>query len=184
MTKRGGPSCEFGKGRLTKKQAAMVANNLGLCYMMMGKYGIIPPNQREELLAKVALPGLIRASRLFDPAKARFSTYACAAIRTAIMSYYRNRKRRAGKGHVYRIDDVPVPADKQPLPPARAMCIEVKEMIAELPARSRLVMELRYYQKMTYREIGERIGLSAQAVSQIEKRILNHLRERYGAKEP
>jgi len=180
MIDRGLPSYDFGKKRLTKRQAAMVKDNLGLCYMMMTKNTRIPHWQLDEKLAEVALPGLIRATRSYDPAKGSFATYACWAIRTSIISYYRKLKREAQKATVRRIDDMPILADTQSLPPARLLSKEAGQILARLSPRSRLIMELRHYNKLTYREIGERVGMSLQGVRSAERAILKRLRETYG----
>jgi len=64
---------------------------------------------------------------------------------------------------------------------ARAM---LEPLLARLTPRERRVVELRYVQGLTQREVGERIGVSQMQISRIQARILSGLRERIGEIEP
>jgi predicted DNA-binding protein YlxM (UPF0122 family) len=54
----------------------------------------------------------------------------------------------------------------------------VEECFASLDERERKVVRLYYEEGLSYREIGERIGVSRQRVSEIVKRLLQRLRKR------
>lgn len=60
---------------------------------------------------------------------------------------------------------------------ARAM---LAPLLAKLTPRDRRVVELRFVQGLTQREVGERIGVSQMQVSRIQTRILSALREGLG----
>lgn len=68
--------------RLTPKQQAMVTDNLGLIHFTINQYyrhlADDPDSYQDGVL------GLIRAARDFNPAKARFSTYAVIWIRREV----------------------------------------------------------------------------------------------------
>lgn len=53
-------------------------------------------------------------------------------------------------------------------------------LIAKLPERDRLVLELRFVEELTQREVGEIIGVTQMQVSRILSRILATLREQLG----
>lgn len=56
----------------------------------------------------------------------------------------------------------------------------LKPLIARLAPRDRTVIELRFVEGLTQREVGERIGVSQMQVSRIQNRILETLREQLG----
>jgi RNA polymerase sigma-B factor len=60
---------------------------------------------------------------------------------------------------------------------ARAM---LEPLLARLTPRDRRVVELRFIQGLTQREVGERIGVSQMQVSRIQSRILASLRSKLG----
>ena len=60
---------------------------------------------------------------------------------------------------------------------ARAM---LEPLLAKLTPRDRRVVELRFIQGLTQREVGERIGVSQMQVSRIQSRILASLRSKLG----
>lgn len=56
----------------------------------------------------------------------------------------------------------------------------LEPLLARLTPRDRRVVELRFVQGLTQREVGERIGVSQMQVSRIQSRILDALREQIG----
>jgi RNA polymerase sigma-B factor len=52
----------------------------------------------------------------------------------------------------------------------------VERLLVELPPRERLMIQLRYFEDMTQREIADRLGISQMHVSRLLDRSLNHLR--------
>lgn len=52
----------------------------------------------------------------------------------------------------------------------------VEQLLLELPPRERLMIQLRYFEDMTQREIADRLGISQMHVSRLLNRSLSHLR--------
>src|SRR5690606_18063918 len=55
--------------------------------------------------------------------------------------------------------------------------IALKEAIAGLDERERLIVYLRYYKDQTQSEVAERLGISQVQVSRLEKKILLRMKE-------
>ncbi|MGJ7919918.1 RNA polymerase sporulation sigma factor SigF [Neobacillus sp. LXY-4] len=56
--------------------------------------------------------------------------------------------------------------------------IALKEAILELDDRERLIVYLRYYKDQTQSEVAARLGISQVQVSRLEKKILQHMKDR------
>ncbi|MCS7000015.1 MAG: FliA/WhiG family RNA polymerase sigma factor [Candidatus Kapabacteria bacterium] len=54
----------------------------------------------------------------------------------------------------------------------------VREYLQQLPERKRLVMTLYYYEELTFKEIGEILGLTESRICQIHTQICNDLRKK------
>jgi len=54
----------------------------------------------------------------------------------------------------------------------------VRDYIQELPERKRMVITLYYYEEMTFKEIGEMLGLTESRICQIHTQICNELRKK------
>ncbi len=59
----------------------------------------------------------------------------------------------------------------------------LREALASLPERERLVLSLSYYENVNLKQIGELLHITESRVSQIRTRALKRLRERIGARE-
>jgi RNA polymerase sigma factor for flagellar operon FliA len=57
----------------------------------------------------------------------------------------------------------------------------VRQYIQKLPERKRLVITLYYYEEMTFKEIGEMLGLTESRICQIHTQICNDLRKKLEA---
>lgn len=57
----------------------------------------------------------------------------------------------------------------------------VRQYIQQLPERKRLVITLYYYEEMTFKEIGEMLGLTESRICQIHTQICNDLRKKLEA---
>lgn len=53
----------------------------------------------------------------------------------------------------------------------------IREAIATLPQKDRLVVEYRFYRNMQVKEIAEQVGLSSSRITRIVQAALNHVRE-------
>lgn len=71
--------------------------------------------------------------------------------------------------------------DPSSLPDEKAEIAElgkcIREAIAKLPSKDRIVVEYRFYRNMQVKEIAERIGLSSSRVTRIVQSALNYVRE-------
>lgn len=63
---------------------------------------------------------------------------------------------------------------------ARAQQQDIANAVAELPVKARRILELRYSQDMSLREIGKELNCTAERVRQIERQALDSLREALG----
>lgn len=53
----------------------------------------------------------------------------------------------------------------------------IREAIATLPQKDRLIVEYRFYRNMQVKEIAEQVGLSSSRITRIVQAALNHVRE-------
>jgi len=71
--------------------------------------------------------------------------------------------------------------DPRALPDEKAEISElgkaIREAIATLPQKDRLVVEYRFYRNMQVKEIAEQVGLSSSRITRIVQASLNHVRE-------
>lgn len=71
--------------------------------------------------------------------------------------------------------------DPRALPDEKAEISElgkaIREAIATLPQKDRLVVEYRFYRNMQVKEIAEQVGLSSSRITRIVQAALNHVRE-------
>jgi len=141
----------------------------------------------EELVSE-AMPPLIRAVELFDYTKGySFSTYASSAIRN---TYLRSRARGSerlrretplAEQHVAAIRDAcQRPACGDPF--FREDGIAASSLLGQLTPRERTIVVNRFglgedQQPATYRELGERLGLSKERVRVISHRAIEKLRD-------
>ena len=86
-----------------------------------------------------------------------------------------------------RVTAVPLPDDSAPDPPltedpAQAIVDRawLQELVADLPPDQRDVMELRFFEQLPAREVGERLGKEANAVYQLQHRAIARLRRTIG----
>jgi RNA polymerase sigma factor (sigma-70 family) len=80
---------------------------------------------------------------------------------------------RNGKEHL---------VDRQPGPGQALMALErdaaLQKVIARLPARPRAILRLRTRDRLSFRQIGARLGRSAAAMRMACRRVVRYLRER------
>lgn len=71
--------------------------------------------------------------------------------------------------------------DTSALPDEKAEISElgkaIREAIATLPQKDRLIVEYRFYRNMQVKEIAEQVGLSSSRITRIVQGALNHVRE-------
>lgn len=187
--------------RLTDEQRAVVEANVGLVYgFVHRRYGGKHPKYDDLIQAGVL--GLMRAAQKYDPAKAKFSTYANFWIRNLVARYLDedttirvphhvvcDARARRGKfveeaeaaRRVEKFDAGgdgfhPVGGDD----PARAVEADdefwnLRRALSRLPERQREVV-LRRAAGEQYKVIGESLGVCRERPRQIEREALDRLR--------
>lgn len=148
---------------------------------------------------------LIRAAELWDPSRGiKFNTYAINAIYHKIRDVVTDSGTvihiphdvfgRARRGEtldkkfkiaacrakkVVQLEEgamlLPAPVDQQATSQESSPLLA--EALAALGSRERLVIQLRYYQKLTLRQIGTQLNISHERVRQIRDKALERLRE-------
>jgi len=163
----------------------LIEQNLGLIYSIGSRYR--SRDVEWDDVRGEAFYALVRAVEGFNPWFGfRFSTYACNAIRRALIHLGR-------KATLYRIR-FPVahdPAYEEPVEIDRDSELYLDRLtrvldknLAELTDREFMILDRRFPRDgatgMTLGEVGESIGLSKERVRQIQKRALSKLREVLG----
>ena len=82
---------------------------------------------------------------------------------------------------ILSIDSIAAASSDNALPDEKAEIGElgkaIREAIATLPQKDRLVVEYRFYRNMQVKEIAEQVGLSSSRITRIVQSALNHVRE-------
>jgi RNA polymerase sigma factor (sigma-70 family) len=171
---------------------AQVKALLPLATKIAREFNNIPglPHAEIEMAAQEAL---VRASRLFDPAKGDFSAYAARAMRNALRDLY-DRQLRHHQHHVYdldapatlssepRIQAVPALNEKQADQHAAALESgkRLEQALSTLTPRLRRVVE-GIRDGKSYSEIGASLGISKQATHKLAHAAITTLREKLAA---
>jgi RNA polymerase sigma factor (sigma-70 family) len=186
---------------LTPEQRDLVAGNLGLAHHIADKMADLPLIARRLSRSErtsAAYLGLCLAARGYNPAIARFSTYATWTIRHVIMNAaleeggvirlprwasggkYPSVEFRASVGHAAL-----APSDLVQYEEYCDSSGEESELLALLPHDEREVIRLMYWEGLTRVEAGKRLGWTAGQTAAAVKRAIVTLRgkieEREGA---
>ena len=158
----------------------------------------------EKDLFEEGVRGLLRAAETFDPARAKFSTYAVWWIRKYVRDMavdVASRRRKTvsldapvgddkdGDRLIDRISDdlasEDVSSDVFDNVARRDECDRAARLLSRLPDRDRRIVELRLglhgAQEHTLREISDKMGISAQRVDILYKKALGDLRRQMAA---
>lgn len=185
-----------------RQRNILVEANLGLVYKIAQhcKY-------RKELGIEDAIQegmfGLIRAAELWDPARAKFSTYAFPHIVNAMLTGYyargelirrpltehENRTKKSRKIRVTSLDEnIPgteLPRHETiacPLPTPAATAerqsklAEVKEALGELDEKSQQIVIERYLNERTLQDVGDELGITRERTRQLENKAIAQLK--------
>lgn len=161
----------------------LVNENQGLAYAAVDRY--TPrymracESDRDDMVA-AALLGLLHASRTFDPARAKFSTYAMWIIRrelTSAMAVYKRRGFRFAPGGV-----APCAAELDEtwfVTPAREKWSDQdwNRLLNCLSTYERRIIELTHRNGMSFREAAEFLGVNRHQVHNAHRRAIAALRE-------
>jgi RNA polymerase sigma factor (sigma-70 family) len=158
-------------------------------------YANIPGMTVDDVRA-VAHAALHRAALAFDPARGAFEAYAARAIRNALNSLHQKEVRHA-RQHLPEVDlalaaftTTGSTAPSQQLPDEFQDVLSqvrsqesrrvLENLLATLPARTQQILAL-VAEGHSYAEIGERLGVSKQAVHKAAAAALGSLREQLAA---
>ncbi len=150
-----------------------------------------------EDLISIGTVGLIKATNTFCPDKnIKLATYASRCIENEILMHIR---KTSGRQKEISIDEpLHVDYDGNELllsdilgsdPDMVSRDMEeaeerktVRESVAALPAREKLIIELRFGfgggEELTQKEVADHLGISQSYISRLEKRIISELREK------
>ncbi len=178
--------------RLTAEQQRLVEENLKLVpFAISRRFGVNFANDEDVL--QDGYVGLCSAAACYDPAAGPFSTYAVKTIEHAVEAawrYSRGRKRHIPQELIRSLNDVvSVADDGDPLTYLdiipdmstsyfedaamdRIICEPLREIA---PIAARIVDE-----QITFREYGERIGVSRQCVQQKTSKECERARRIFG----
>lgn len=160
----------------------LVEQNLGLIYSIGSRF-----RSREvdwDDARGEAFYALVRAVEGFNPWFGfRFSTYACNAIRRALIHLGRKTTQyriRFPVGHDPAFEE-PVEVDENSELYMDRLTRALEQNLAELTDREAMILDRRFPrdggEAMTLGEVGEAIGLSKERVRQIQRRALSKLRD-------
>ncbi len=186
--------------------STLVEENRGLVKLIVNRllcqYGLNKDREFAEDLSDdlfdEGVRGLMRAAETFDPARAKFSTYAVWWIRKYVRDMVADvasfrRKTVSLDAPVGDDDDASridfiaddISSDVFDLVARRDECDRVAHLLSRLPDRDRRIVELRLglhgAQEHTLREISEQMGVSTQRVDILYKKALGDLRRQMAA---
>jgi RNA polymerase sigma factor (sigma-70 family) len=174
---------------------ALFHAHLSLADKIAGGYANIPGVTADDVRA-VAQTALLRAARAFDPARGAFEPYAAQAIRNALNSLHQKEARHARQIvpeadlalAAFTATGSTAPSQRLPdefqdvLSQVRSQESRrvLENLLASLPARTQQILAL-VAEGHSYAEIGERLGVSKQAVHKAAAAALGSLREQLAA---
>jgi RNA polymerase sporulation-specific sigma factor len=164
----------------------MAEANIGLVLFVASRF----PNIDPETAIEIGIEGLVKAARTFDPVKkVKIASYAAVCIKNQLLMFLRKEKSGRGtismesyistdkEGNELRLEDVV--ADKDPKAMVSGLTdslMDLKRAFHKLSARDKKLITMFFYEELTQKEIGIRLGLSQSYVSRLLKRILFCLR--------
>jgi RNA polymerase sporulation-specific sigma factor len=151
-----------------------------LAQSLAGRFSM--PSCDPEDVCQIALMGLWRAVRCFDPQrKAGFAAFARVCIRRQILSELKRAQRWAvpmvslsdEADHQAWLEQLPDPRQNlyEQLSERETMRLQREFLATKLSPLEAQVVALYQQQKLTYREIAERLGCSVKAVDNALARI-------------
>lgn len=144
----------------------LVVSCLPMLYQQLDRAGA--DEWQDDTVYDAALDGLIRAARGYDPARAKFSTYAFYGIGSGVAS---GRAARRKEKVTARVPERAAPEPHEP-PVFGPLFWSLRRLT---PGQKR-VIELRFREGLTQKETGDRLGLTRHAVYEREAGALRKLR--------
>lgn len=174
---------EVWRRRWARLRDYLVERNLGLVYSLMQRMRASDLD-RDDILSESML-ALTQSVERFDPWRGfRFSTYACNAILRAVARRSRREARHRQTfpaAHDPKLD-VPAPPDEQTALAVERLQRALAGNLGRLNAIETQVLKQRFFpnagtRPLTFREIGDTIGLSKERVRQIQQVALHKLKQ-------
>lgn len=180
-------------------RSLLIAHNLRLVVYIARRFESAGTGLED--LVSIGTLGLIKAINTFCADKnIKLATYASRCIENEILMYI--RKRSARRGEISIDEPLNVDWDGNELLLSDVLGSEedgvsfelekreekriLREALAGLSPRERLIIELRYgfsgKEEMTQKEVADHLGISQSYISRLEKRIIAALREEIGEK--
>lgn len=130
-----------------------------------------PHDERDDGYAD-AMYGLLVAARNFQPGYgSRFTSYAYAGIRGAVLDGLERRIGRSDRPLPLHLYDVADPADPYAAIELADRRRTLAKAINELAPRSRWIVTLHFFEGMTMKAVGEVFDLTESRICQLVKRI-------------
>ena len=177
-----------------KARDLLIRHNLRLVAHVVKKYS--GAGEADDLIS-VGSIGLIKGIRTYKSGKgSRLATYAARCIENEILMYIRaNKKHRCNVSlsesvgsdkdgnDITLIDVLSVPAETvTDCVENKLMMDKVRECVATLPPRERIIITLRYGmngdEPLTQLQVAKKLNISRSYVSRIEKRVLSEIASR------
>lgn len=180
-------------GAVTEKQQRdnLVLANQGLVYDQASK--LKPKSRHRDFVEDLQGEGfraLVRAADLYDSSLGEFSTYATTAIRNEMIAFinkdalYKSREKQWPKQNSRDDngnDDLEIPVDciidTPPDEHGLMLRNSVEAAMECLDARDRELIRLRYFEELTFQEIGYAMGFSLQNADAAIRRALAKMRD-------
>lgn len=169
---------------LTTDQQKLAADNVRLAYKFASKNPVHGLDFEE--VVSICLMGLVRAARLFNPNRARFSTFAYKCMRSAICAdikaqTYDNRiiNKLATPFATNRFGRLIEPADPKSDSDAaesNEAAFSLRLAMERLEDRDAMVLRWRFFDGLTLSQVGEKLGITRERVRQIQVEALTELR--------
>jgi RNA polymerase primary sigma factor len=161
----------------------LVEKNLGLVYSMISRFTSQHVDEDDQL--SDAMFGLTRAVDRFDPWRGfRFSTYACNVIARALMRRGRqvsNYRRQFPVQHDVTLERPEAMPDRQTELYVERLHRVIDQNLGDLTPIESRILNQRFPTdegtRLTFKEIGDAIGLSKERVRQIQNIALHKLHD-------
>lgn len=160
----------------------ILEENIGLVYSMLARFN--GPNLDSDELRSEGLFAILRAIDRFRPSRGcKFSTYCCNVVARAMARVCRramNQRRLLTNVDTQLFNPPPPPFDRHTDVAIDRLMRALKENRAELTGLESSILASRFAENpketLSFREIGEQVGLSKERVRQIQNAALDKLR--------
>ena len=159
---------------LDADRQALAARYLPLAVKLARPFGRSRPWLADDY-ESVACIALVRAAATYDPARARFMTWAHRLIRLALLDLHRVETRRIE--HVESLGGIDTPDPTTPQTAALDEDDAFERLLRSLPSRQREIARLIYRDGLNCTEVADLFDLSKSRIHTLHHRILATLRE-------